>query len=87
MYIVKFKKEAQKFITKHKKEGIKFYKAFCEIAQDRYNFKKYDIKKYYDSEKNSFRLRIGKYRSTFQIIDEELVILVIDIDSRGDIYK
>ena len=33
------------------------------------------------------RLRIGKYRALFEIIDNELVILVIDIDSIGDIYK
>ena len=32
-------------------------------------------------------LRIGKYRAVFERNDGELIILVIDIDSRGEIYK
>ena len=34
-----------------------------------------------------YRLRIGKYRAIFERNDMELIILVIDIDSRGEIYK
>ena len=34
-----------------------------------------------------YRLRIGKYRAVFERNDTELIILVIDIDSRGEIYK
>jgi mRNA interferase RelE/StbE len=34
---------------------------------------------------NELRLRIGKYRIIYQYEDNNLVIL--DIDSRGDIYK
>ena len=34
-----------------------------------------------------YRLRVGKYRAVFERNDGELIILVIDIDSRGEIYK
>ena len=34
---------------------------------------------------NELRLRVGKYRIIYQYEDNSLVIL--DIDSRGDIYK
>jgi len=33
------------------------------------------------------RLRIGKYRSIYEIRGERIEILVIDIGSRGGIYK
>ena len=36
---------------------------------------------------NEYRLRIGQYRALFQIIEDEIIILVIDIGSRGQIYK
>jgi len=35
--------------------------------------------------KNIFRLRVGKYRIIFNIEEEQIKIL--DVDSRGDIYK
>ena len=34
-----------------------------------------------------YRLRLGKYRALFTVINDKLVILVLDIDSRGQIYK
>jgi mRNA interferase RelE/StbE len=43
-----------------------------------------DIKKLANSE--YFRLRINNYRFIYEIIDEELVILMLDGDNRGDIY-
>ena len=45
-----------------------------------------DIKKlkWYE---NRYRLRVGKYRILFEKYEDKLVILVIDVWSRGDIYK
>jgi mRNA interferase RelE/StbE len=45
-----------------------------------------DIKKLKWS-KNLRRLRVWKYRILFEKYDDKLIILVIDIWSRGDIYK
>ncbi|WP_396953598.1 type II toxin-antitoxin system RelE/ParE family toxin [Neobacillus niacini] len=36
---------------------------------------------------DTFRVRIGKYRLIYQVIDESLLIFIQDIDSRGDVYK
>jgi len=37
-------------------------------------------------ENDFYRLRVADYRIIFQIINKELVILVIDINHRKDIY-
>lgn len=39
---MKYSKSAEKFIKKHKIEGIRFIKAFTEIAQDKRQIKEYD---------------------------------------------
>ena len=37
--------------------------------------------------KDVFRLRVGAYRVVFTIIQEEVLIYVIKIGPRGDVYK
>ena len=72
----------------HKLEGTKFFRAFEEIAKDITKINLYDIKDYHISEIGDFfRLRIGKYRAIFKINKDVITILVLDIGSRGDIYK
>ena len=66
--------------------ALRFLKAFDEISQDiRGCFFKHDIKKMQGQE--IFRLRIGKIRALFEEKNSEVIILVINIDSRGEIYK
>lgn len=37
---------------------------------------------------DTFRIRIGKYRIIYQVLeDDSLIVFIQDIDSRGDIYK
>ena len=87
-YKIKYSKIAEKFIKKNKVIGIRFFKAFEELAEDKENIKFYDVKKFYSKTyEDIFRLRIGDYRAVFRIIDNELLVYVIDIGSRGDIYK
>ena len=81
-------KKSEKFINTHKLEGAKFLKAFSEFRDNPVLSSNYDIKKYHHKKYDDiFRLRIGKYRAIFRIVKNELIIFVIDIDSRGDIYK
>ena len=87
-YKVIYKKEAIKFMKLHKLEETKFFRAFEEIAKDITKINLYDIKDYHISEIGDFfRLRIGKYRAIFKINKDVITILVLDIGSRGDIYK
>ena len=84
-YTVIYSKKSKKFIEKHRKEGVIFYKIFEELSINRENMLYYDIKSLVNEDK--YRLRVGKYRATFKIVDNELIILIINIDSRGPIYK
>ena len=87
-YKIKYSKPAEKFIKKNKAIGLRFFKAFEELAEDNENVKSYDVKKFYSKTYDDiFRLRIGDYRAVFRIIDNELLVYVFDIGSRGDIYK
>ena len=87
-YKIKYSKPAEKFIKKNKAIGLRFFKAFEELAEDNENVKSYDVKKFYSKTYDDiFRLRIGDYRAVFHIIDNELLVYVFDIGSRGDIYK
>lgn len=36
---------------------------------------------------NEKRLRVGKYRIIFEVFDGQLLVYVMEIGSRGDIYK
>ena len=87
-YKIKYSKATEKFIKKNKAIGIRFFKAFEELAENKENIKFYDVKKFYSKTyEDIFRLRIGDYRAVFRIIDNELLVYVFDIGSRGDIYK
>ena len=75
-------------LSKYKLEGTKFFRVFEEISKDITKINLYDIKDYHTSEiRDFFILRIGKYRAIFKIDKNIITILVLDIGSRGDIYK
>lgn len=39
------------------------------------------------SNKDLYRIRSGNYRIIYKIFDSKLVILILDVDGRKDIYK
>ena len=84
LYKVIYSKAAEKFINSNRQQGVKFIETFADIAAN--SGARYDIVKY-KGKQNCYRLRIGQYRAIFEVRESELVILVIDIDSRGGIYK
>lgn len=87
-YKVEYSKVAQKFFKNDKINGLKFFKAFEEIINDKENVKKYDIAVYkVKNEYPAYRLKIGGYRAIFEDRNDKLVVFVIKIGPRGDIYK
>lgn len=86
-YKVLYKKSAEKFLLSNKIEGLKFYKAFKELTENNENVKKYDIKRYHCSNNYTYRLRIGNNRALFEVHQDKIVVIVLDIGSRRDIYK
>ncbi len=36
---------------------------------------------------NLFRIRMGEWRITYAIVDDELVILILEISTRGSAYR
>ncbi len=66
----------------------KFLEIFKEVStnyEDAVN--KYDIKQMQGVSAETYRLRLGKYRAIYRLYNDVLVIFVLDIGSRGDIYK
>lgn len=61
-----------------------FLTVFEALAEnpDRRDF---DVKKL--SGRNGYRLKIGQWRAIYHREDDELILLVVDAGSRGDIYK
>ncbi|MGZ5208890.1 MAG: type II toxin-antitoxin system RelE family toxin [Sulfuricurvum sp.] len=45
-----------------------------------------DVKKL-QGKNDHYRLRVGKYRFLFTVIDEKVLVYFYDLGSRGDIYK
>lgn len=87
-YTLEISREADKFFEKHKTEGERIKKIFASIAENPYeNLKFYDISLCKGNLYGLMRLRTGKYRAIFKIINTRLVIYVIKVDSRGDVYK
>lgn len=79
-YKIKFKKAAQKFLSRQdKKQRLRLYKAIYNLPFGT------DIKKL--SGYNLYRLRVGNYRILYFIDDEINLINIEIIDNRGDAYK
>lgn len=87
MYNLNFTKQSLKFIEKQEKsikDSIK--KALLKLAENPYDRTNNDIVKMKDNT-NSYRLRKGDIRAIFKIDNGQLIITVIKIDNRGQVYK
>jgi len=78
-------KKVIKFIQKRVlKDKEKIDSKLKILKQNPYPNSLLDIKKLSNS--SFYRLRINNYRFIYEIIDDELVILMMDSNNRGDIY-
>ena len=87
MYKIKYHKRVLKVLKGQPRNiRVKIIETLELLKQNPFDQSKLDIKplKGFD---NMFRLRIGKFRVLFEIRKTELLIYVIAIGSRGEIYK
>ncbi|WP_066299349.1 type II toxin-antitoxin system RelE family toxin [Bacillus sp. FJAT-29937] len=85
MYKLEFSKQSKKFIEKQDQTTKKRIRnILLSLAENPYSHS--------DTIKltgyvNVYRVRIGKYRILYKIIDDRLIVYVDGIDSRGQVYK
>lgn len=81
MYKIVIKKKAKKFIDKlPKNERLRIVKAIELLPNGE------DIKKL-KGHNDLLRLRVGDYRIVYAVNHGELVVIVIDVGNRGEIYN
>ena len=85
-YEIKFLKDAFKFLQRQDATTRNRILDHLHILSEDPRHPELDIKKMQGVE-NRFRLRVGSFRVVYSIIDNELVIIVIKIGARGDVYK
>ncbi len=84
-YRLILKKSVIKFVEKRNLKDRENINSKLKILKNNpYPNSLLDIKKLANS--SFYRLRINNYRFIYEIIDDELIILMIDANNRGDIY-
>ena len=84
-YGLKYGKAVTKFLKKHNEVAPRVLEKLEILAQNPYQ-NTLDIAKL-DGYEHHYRLRVGKYRLLYEIIESQILIYAYDIDSRGDVYK
>lgn len=85
MYTLRFSRQAQKFLEKQS-HGVRqrIRTALLELAEDPLAHRQ--VKRLSGTDA-LLRLRVGDVRVVFSIEEEELLILIIAIGNRGEIYR
>lgn len=87
MYALKIHKKALKFFQSRNVTEKKLIKLKLNLlSENPFSHPKLDIKKLKGID-DTLRLRIGKIRIIYQVVDEKLVTLIMSAGARGDIYK
>ncbi len=84
-YRLQYHKDVRKFLKTHRDINQRAINAFEQIAQNPYQ-NALDISKL-QGETNKYRLRLGKYRFLYEIIEAQILIYAYKADSRGGVYK
>ncbi len=84
MGMVAYKKKALKALRRMPKQyADRFVVSFNRIASGEVD--DLDIKSLQG--RDAYRLRIGGYRAIYEMEDETITVLVLDVGPRGDVYK
>ncbi|QJD83277.1 type II toxin-antitoxin system RelE family toxin [Cohnella herbarum] len=85
-YRVIFSGEAEKSLKNLEKDTIRrIFNALQQLSEKPYENP--HTKKMKGKEGNYYRLRVGSYRVIYEIKNNELIIYVVRLGPRGDIYK
>ena len=88
MWRLEFKKQPEKFLAKLDDESRKrILTALYKLSEMPYNRKDLDIKRLKGSHLVKWRLRVGDWRIIYSLDEGRLIIEIIEIGTRGDIYK
>ncbi|MBC8313475.1 MAG: type II toxin-antitoxin system RelE/ParE family toxin [Candidatus Cloacimonetes bacterium] len=87
MLKIQFLPSAQKELEKIDKIWQKKIKKNLQMLSENPALIKNKIKKLKDKYKDYFRLRVGNYRIIFRVEKKKLIILVLRITHRKEIYK
>ena len=86
MYELEISKQVAKFIDKRtRKEKARIAQALSRLQENPFRGD-LDIQKL-KGYPNDYRLRIGKYRFLYTIIENRLLVYMYKADTRGDVYK
>ena len=86
-YNIELHKKVEKFLDKQNEKFVLDFWAKAMILSNDPKNSNLDIKWLDWEEKWNFRLRIGKYRFKYEIINDQILIYFYDAGSRWDIYK
>lgn len=85
MYKVRMSKQASKFLLSFPKKDQE--KINDRIRQLSINPRNEGVIKLVNVDPDTYRVRQGDYRIRFHIHDQELIVDVIEIDHRKDVYR
>jgi mRNA interferase RelE/StbE len=85
-YKLSFSKESIKELNKmEKSKAAKIVKAIENLSNKPYGHSQ--TKKMKGYEGDFYRLRVGDYRIIYEVIENQLLIVIVRIGARGGIYK
>lgn len=85
-YKLEFSSEAKKYLKKLDKPTARRILEAVESLKSTPR-QHLSIKKMQGYDAEVYRLRIGNYRVIYEIVDDKLIIIIVRIRPRGDIYK
>ena len=85
MYKLIFDRNVERFLKKQDKEvRLRIRTALLELAENPYRATQ--VKRLAGRDRQ-FRKRVGDYRVIYEIVDQQLVILVLKVSGRGSAYQ
>jgi len=85
-WALEYSDKAKKYLRSiPKPDRERIGKTIDKLRDGPYNRRDLDIKQM--KGRDGWRLRIGKYRALYMVYNAEILISVLEIGSRGDIYK